>query len=220
MEFIKNCIAFLNNYDGALMVVITFIYVVATILICIFNGRSAKSTREQVSESKRQFDETRRLQVMPYLQVEVAQCESTEEGEPPSSYTYFVISDSDESNELTSYKRITLKNVGLGILHHTKITWNSLSKENDGYPVVDVVIPPLVEWGFNARLSARKQEEDDPLKVQVAKCSLKVEYDDLLGNRYWQHVDFVFVIRFSDISLLHYHITDPCQLIKKEPNNA
>ena len=45
-----------------LMVGITLVYVVATIFICIFNGRSAKATREQVAESQRQFDETKRLE--------------------------------------------------------------------------------------------------------------------------------------------------------------
>ncbi|WP_411677771.1 hypothetical protein [Caproicibacter sp.] len=43
-----------------IMIAITAIYVVATILICIFNYRSAKATREQVAESKRQFEETNR----------------------------------------------------------------------------------------------------------------------------------------------------------------
>ena len=36
------------------MVIITFVYVVATILICVFNWRSAKASREQVVESQRQ----------------------------------------------------------------------------------------------------------------------------------------------------------------------
>lgn len=40
-----------------LMVAITLVYVIATILICIFNFRSAKATREQVAEAKRQFEE-------------------------------------------------------------------------------------------------------------------------------------------------------------------
>lgn len=43
-----------------LMVVITFVYVVATIFICIANLRSAKATREQLAESKRQYDEENR----------------------------------------------------------------------------------------------------------------------------------------------------------------
>ena len=52
-----------------LMVIITFVYVVATIMICIFNGRSAKATREQVLESQRQFDESKRLEYRPYFEV-------------------------------------------------------------------------------------------------------------------------------------------------------
>lgn len=43
-----------------LMVVITFVYVVATIFICIANLRSAKATREQLAVSKRQYDEENR----------------------------------------------------------------------------------------------------------------------------------------------------------------
>ena len=42
------------------LVCITAVYVLATIAICFFNYRSAKAIREQVQESKRQFDETNR----------------------------------------------------------------------------------------------------------------------------------------------------------------
>lgn len=43
-----------------LMVIITAIYVVATIFICHANIKSAQATREQLAESKRQFDEENR----------------------------------------------------------------------------------------------------------------------------------------------------------------
>ncbi|MCI6733061.1 MAG: hypothetical protein MR487_12225 [Lachnospiraceae bacterium] len=43
-----------------LMVVITAVYVIATIAICWANINSAKATREQLAESKRQFDENNR----------------------------------------------------------------------------------------------------------------------------------------------------------------
>ena len=43
-----------------LMVVITAVYVIATIFICRANIKSAKATKEQIVESKRQFDETNR----------------------------------------------------------------------------------------------------------------------------------------------------------------
>ena len=46
-----------------LMVIITFVYVVATIFICVANFKSAKASNEQLAESKRQFDEQNR----PYM---------------------------------------------------------------------------------------------------------------------------------------------------------
>ncbi len=52
-----------------LMVGITSVYVIATTFICIFNARSDKVTREQIAESKRQFEETKRLEYMPCFEV-------------------------------------------------------------------------------------------------------------------------------------------------------
>jgi hypothetical protein len=43
-----------------IMIIITAVYVVATIFISYFNHQSAKATREQVSESVRQFNEANR----------------------------------------------------------------------------------------------------------------------------------------------------------------
>lgn len=53
-------IEFLDAHDGAFMVIITLIYVVATIAICIANLRSAKATRDQLEESKHQYEEEHR----------------------------------------------------------------------------------------------------------------------------------------------------------------
>lgn len=49
------------------MVVLTTVYVIATILICYFNYRSAKASREQTEEMKRQYDAENR----PYITVEL-----------------------------------------------------------------------------------------------------------------------------------------------------
>ena len=59
-EWLQNIITFLNNNEGSLMVIITFVYVVATCFICVANIRSAKATKEQVAEAKRQYDEENR----------------------------------------------------------------------------------------------------------------------------------------------------------------
>lgn len=43
-----------------LMIWITIVYVIATIFICVFNYKSAKASKEQLEEMKRQFDEENR----------------------------------------------------------------------------------------------------------------------------------------------------------------
>ena len=49
------------------MVILTGIYVIATILICRFNYGATKASREQLAEMRRQFDEENR----PYITVEL-----------------------------------------------------------------------------------------------------------------------------------------------------
>lgn len=51
------------------MVVITAVYVVATIFICWANIKSAKATKEQVAEAKRQFEESNRAFVTVAFEV-------------------------------------------------------------------------------------------------------------------------------------------------------
>ena len=56
-------IRFLDAHNGALMVIITFVYVGATIAICVANLRSASATRAQLEETKRQYEEEHRAYI-------------------------------------------------------------------------------------------------------------------------------------------------------------
>ena len=69
MEQLKQMIEFLDIHAGSLTFIVTFVYVIATIFICIANIRSAKATREQVAEQKRQFDESNRAYVTVHFEV-------------------------------------------------------------------------------------------------------------------------------------------------------
>ncbi len=46
-------IAWINENNGFLMVIITFAYVIATVFICIFNAKSAKASRDQIAASQK-----------------------------------------------------------------------------------------------------------------------------------------------------------------------
>lgn len=52
-----------NQNQGFAMVLLTFVYVVATIAICFFNYKSAEATKEQTKESRRQFNESNRAYI-------------------------------------------------------------------------------------------------------------------------------------------------------------
>lgn len=56
-------IDWINENNGFLMVVITLVYVIATILICVFNGKSAKASREQIIASQKQQEQNAGLQL-------------------------------------------------------------------------------------------------------------------------------------------------------------
>lgn len=60
---IGDMVSFLDNHDGALMVLITLVYVVATCFICWANIKSAKAAREQLTETQRQYEEDNRPDV-------------------------------------------------------------------------------------------------------------------------------------------------------------
>lgn len=58
-------IEWLNTNDGAVMAILTLVYVIATILICVFNYKSASTARKQTEEAQRQFEESNRAHVIP-----------------------------------------------------------------------------------------------------------------------------------------------------------
>ena len=190
------------------MVAITAIYVIATIVICVFNYKTAKAANLQIQESKRQFDETRRLQIMPYLQVTITPKKDGEIWNPVPE-AWFIISDSDKDNIVRSDYYISFENIGLGMLHHTKILWNSVRKHNDGYPAMDIVMAINSPWRITGAFFAERAESDDPFKAKRIDCSIDVTHEDLIGNLYSQKVEMLFLIHHTKIDLVHYSITPP-----------
>lgn len=178
------------------------------IAICIANYKSVQAANAQYLESKRQFDESRRLQIMPYLQVTISPGEFQENGQPVTPYSIFEIS-KPTSNKLDTLLSISFDNVGLGMLHHTAIYWNSISKHKDKCPEEDVVMVPHIPWKMNCLFTAEGSEIDDIHKPDHANCSIDIFYEDLAGNKYSQHIKMIFLIYYSEIKLLYYHIIPP-----------
>ena len=130
LEFIDKvklffCIlSFIDKHNGFFMVLITFIYVIATIAIWFANIRAAKAAEKQYEETKREYEEEKqkneelkRLQIMPYLQFKDDLGKVDSSGQPLTPYTFFVITDAEGKDKLLSVRFFSLVNVGTGMLN-------------------------------------------------------------------------------------------------------
>ena len=111
----------IEQYSNSLMVLITFIYVVATIEICRANIKSAEATKEQLEESKHQFAENERLQMMPYFEIIVH-----DDIRDFVECIELTISNSNAENSTVIDRRISIKNIGLGVAKDFTYTWCNL----------------------------------------------------------------------------------------------
>ena len=192
-----------------LMVGITFVYVVATIFICYFNAKSAKATREQVAESKRQFEESRRLQVVPYLQLSFTNSDISDA--VPCVYLEMR---NDKEEYTTKQALFTLKNIGLGIVHHTKITVTTRYKEDDGYPAFDIVMPPNCEKSTYVQFNVKKHHDKLARREDIY---IHIKYDDILGNTYSQEAQLLMAVRADGARLLPViDMKSPQRVMKSE----
>jgi len=163
-----------------LMVGITFVYVVATIFICIFNGRAAKATRDQVEESQNQFYESKRLECMPFLQLEIPQ--DTQRPLFEITLPFY----KDESSD-TIYKVLWLKNLGNGTATNITYAWQykDFGINETGYPPINAVMQGD-KYCFQFTIDVDENVDDIPQKAII------FQFDDLLGNKYEQKVILCF----------------------------
>lgn len=162
-----------------LMVGITIVYVIATIIICFANMKSAKATREQVNESIRQFEETKRLECLPFLQLEIP----ISQERPLFEIELPMYKDKAEN---TIFKSVVLKNLGNGTATNITYAWKYEPFDNfsSDYPPINAIMRGD-QYVF--QLSFCIDEID-----QETNGILEFQYDDLLGHNYQQKVVLCF----------------------------
>ena len=213
-----------------LMVCITALYLLATIAIFVVNFLSTKAMQNQLMQSKKQFEESQRLQVMPFLQVNIEDRKQGENGELVFPFADYNVSYSWPHEKhfkgyyifpledfMKGWVYISIKNAGLGLIHNTTIDWD-LCLFNHERTCEDIIILPNSEWGINVRFLGDPLEEEE---IKQHCCGdgnnflehnfINIQYDDLLGNRYEQSID-VYLRMSTDhktIEVIDYSITAP-----------
>lgn len=170
-----------------LMVGITFVYVVATIFICIFNGRSAKATREQVAESQRQFEDNKRLERMPYIDVAVVDMPPDRDIFDADVTLSFPKSISGEY--VCASEWLEINNIGYGIATGISVEWKAPNGELESVnlPIRILEIGGKKEVGFRFMIAISCEQ------MLSEQCAVMLfHYKDLLGNSYKQTISFTF----------------------------
>lgn len=181
-----------------LMVAITAVYVVATIFICWANIKAANATREQVIESRRQFDEMRRLEVLPYLQFDSY--------DGMTDKTLRLALASNDLDGGTYIKKLVIKNVGFGTANNITGVWNWFTGGSDKnvFPASALRSGETEKLKFEFALPKKKYER--------TSASMILEFEDLLGSRYSQTIEFNFEDTQRGLQLQGYKNYPPTKL--------
>ena len=162
-----------------LMVGITAVYVVATIAIWIANNKSAKASREQLEETKRQYEDKKRLEIMPYIQFE--------KSSGLGNYTLNLSLDSSKNSSESYNWILRMKNIGNGTAKDIKYTY----EWDDGKEEYDRSTFPV---------QALSAEENQSIRIYISCASdgkdksanLTFRYNDLLNHPYTQELSIKF----------------------------
>lgn len=185
-----------------LMVGITAVYVVATIFISCANIKSANATRDQLTESKRQYEDKKRLEIMPYFEVRI--CGNITDFH---ECIHLALSSQNAENGTVIDQRISIKNIGLGPAKDIRYTWNNLDGEYDRNDLEFTAILPGENKDVNIDFYA---EHKDDFSEYVAPVSIILTYCDLLENKYHLSIDLVFTISTEDnVKLTKYTVGTP-----------
>lgn len=159
-----------------IMVVITLIYVVATCFICSANVRSAKASKAQLEEMKREHDESIRYGIMPFLQMEEIAVSGHD-----FCLELPLVDKSIADWEIDSMVKV--KNIGNGAATNLTYTWKS-----ENLPTVEIQPFPinaikadgeyLIALSFNCMKS----------KLSSNLGTLILHYDDMRGYSYNQRM--------------------------------
>lgn len=187
-----------------LMVGITLVYVIATIAIWFANHKSARATEKQLIESKRQFDETKRLEHMPYMQVSFGKWINNGERGSYLPNMWLNINRTADNHASSSGMSIDVTNIGLGLAVNIKCKWISAGIEQDQH--LSASLLKRGECCNSTFIISAAIPEKEP---QYADTSLIICFDDFLGNHYEQTVDISFQIHPDYISLVQYSTKPP-----------
>ena len=176
-----------------LMVVITAVYVGATIKILRANQKSVQMTEEQLEASKHQFLETQRLSVLPYLSASVGDTCFQNADDLPSFDMYLNLN-RIENNEKLAWVNIgvIVTNIGVGLASRFEAKW-IVDDNTSVHPIPISVLCCKDKRVINISILGEYQDTPFSQKAELVFC-----FSDVLGNRYEQSLELYISSRPFD----------------------
>lgn len=186
-----------------LMVIITAIYVGATIFIYHANSVSAKATRDQLEESKRQFEETKRLEMMP--------CLSLEDGNTFCYDLKLVLDNGDLEDGGVYCHFFKIENIGNGAAKDISYKWTNATATYPQKPFPVLVLQSGGRKDFRFCFAYPKNTKNTS---PIIAAQLEFSFHDLLERSYTQNVELFFTLSSHKIEL--EYVTKPPKQIKEQ----
>lgn len=175
-----------------LMVAITVIYVVATIAIFVTNKGAEKAAKEQLEEMKRQYEDKKRLEIMPYIQFERTVGDT--------NFALNLVLDSGKNLEGRYILILRVKNIGYGTAKDISYTyqWNNLKESHDRGAFIVQALSSNENQTFKIEFAHSNLAQEDQMVCFVLR------YRDLLDNPYSQKL----VIKLKCSNMATYNLSE------------
>ena len=173
------------NITDWLIVIITFIYMVATIAIFIANLISAQSSKKQINETKQQFIENKRIDNMPLINITIT------ETILPAYCMELDITEDAEGDLLSKTKQVVFENIGKGIAKNITCTYysNVIGKKK----IMEIPILPIKEnESINIIFCAKSGAL---INSDSTTALFEIEFEDLFDNKYLQKIEVEYLIQ-------------------------
>ena len=201
----------LSDYSNSIMIILTAAYGITTIAIWVANYHSANASKAQLEESKRQYEETKRLQIMPYFRVEFEKWIPTHhENEIIPHYCLKLSNILQKEDEIIGHCSIKVTNIGMGM------AIDPICKSNQEDTMETILLAKTIlkcddydVWDF--LIYSGKNEINTEIKR-----SLRFEFDDFYGNHYYQDLYIVFFVEKYNIKINSYKMQVPKFIDKLE----
>ena len=197
-----------------LMVGITFIYVIATILICVANLKSARATQNQLAEMIHEHDENIRLSFMPRLEVNCNKYDPEIHVLPSMIWGFNLHRMGEECEHKVVISSLNIKNIGVNLASsiRIKLEYGDITSKLEALDFANLEICPGQEYHFaiSSIIHPSKPKSinnrftvDEILMSYTKKAKIVLEFDDIQNNHYLQiaHICFSIWNYYEDLTL-------------------